>query len=58
MVMYVFLGRSWQEKVEDVRKELCARNSSVLLVTALDEVACEYRGVAITADNYSCFLFL
>ena len=34
-------GRPWQEKVEDVREELRKNQSAILLVTALDEVACE-----------------
>lgn len=38
---FCFIGRSWQEKVGDVRKQMKDNNASVLVVTALDEVACE-----------------
>ena len=33
-------GRSWEDKVSDVRKEMEKNRASVLVVTALDEVAC------------------
>ena len=35
------IGRSWKEKVEDVRCEMKKKDATVLIVTALDEVACE-----------------
>lgn len=34
-------GRSWQDKMEDVRREMKKKAASVLVVTALDEVACK-----------------
>ena len=34
-------GRSWEDKVSDVRKEMEKDGASVLVVTALDEVACK-----------------
>lgn len=34
-----FSGKCWQDKVEDVRKELKEKSASFLVVTALDEVA-------------------
>ncbi|GFT80985.1 xaa-Pro aminopeptidase 1 [Nephila pilipes] len=34
-----YTGKSWQEKVWDVQKEMRSKNASVLIVTALDEVA-------------------
>lgn len=37
----VYAGRSWQEKLEDVRSEMKKKAASVLVVTALDEVACK-----------------
>lgn len=36
------VGRTWQNKIEDVRKQMKENKSSVLVVTALDEVACEF----------------
>lgn len=35
-------GKSWQKKVESVRKAMKEKGASILIVTALDEVACEY----------------
>ena len=35
-------GRCWQEKIEDVRKIMKEKDASALVVTALDEVACEH----------------
>ena len=42
-VMYCICvsGRSWREKVEDIRSEMKKKDASALVVTALDEVACE-----------------
>lgn len=34
------LGKSWQDKVKDVVKEMEDKNSSMLLLTALDDIAC------------------
>lgn len=34
-------GQSWQEKVKDIRNEMRKKDVSVLVVTALDEVACK-----------------
>ena len=34
-------GRRWQEKLGDVRSEMNKKAASVLVITALDEVACE-----------------
>lgn len=36
------LGKPWQDKVEDVRKKMVGNGVAVLVVTALDEVACNY----------------
>ena len=47
-------GRRWQDKVEDVRKELREKSASFLVVTALDEVACEWWVVCIViVINYT-----
>ncbi len=35
-------GQHWQDKVDKVREEMCANGVAVLVVTALDEVACEF----------------
>lgn len=42
--MYVSMvtGRSLQEKVEDVRIEMAKKGADVLVITALDEVACRW----------------
>ena len=42
VVVFVCVGKCWQDKVEDVRKELKEKSASFLVVTALDEVACEW----------------
>lgn len=42
MIIVCMEGRNWQEKVEDVRREMIRNGASVLVVTALDEVACEW----------------
>ena len=34
-------GCSWQDKMEDVRREMKKKAASMLVVTALDEVACK-----------------
>ena len=39
--MVVCAGRNWKEKLEDVRSEMKKKAASVLVVTALDEVACK-----------------
>ena len=40
--VYIPTGQSWQEKVENVRKKMSKVKASLLVVTALDEVACKY----------------
>lgn len=35
-------GESWQEKIRAVRGAMHKLNAELLVVTALDEVACEY----------------
>ena len=37
----VAAGHSWQEKVSDVRKKMEAQSATSLVVTAMDEIACE-----------------
>ncbi|XP_071137959.1 xaa-Pro aminopeptidase ApepP-like [Mytilus edulis] len=34
-----YAGRTWQQKVEDVRKEMTKKNVDVLVVTGVDEIA-------------------
>jgi len=34
-----FTGKSWQDKVEDVRKEMLKKDASILVLTALDDIA-------------------
>ena len=43
--MHVFLaGISWKEKVADLRLKMAERSIVWFVVTALDEIACEYSG--------------
>lgn len=35
------IGKSWHEKVEEVRGTLSKKKADALVVTALDEVACK-----------------
>lgn len=35
-------GKSWQDKVKDVIKEMDNKNASLLLLTNLDDIACNY----------------
>ena len=35
------IGRSWQDKVGGVRKEVGLKGATSLVVTAMDEIACE-----------------
>lgn len=35
-------GRSWQDKVADVRKEMAEKEVDALVVTGLDETACGF----------------
>ena len=35
------LGKSWHEKVKDVRGTLTKKKADALVITALDEVACK-----------------
>ena len=39
-LIHVCAGRTWQEKVSDVRAKMKESLASVVVVTALDEVAC------------------
>ena len=34
-------GQSWQDKIKTVRKEMQTNQAHILVITALDEVACE-----------------
>ena len=34
-----FTGLSWQDKIEDIRKEMLKKDASVLVITALDDIA-------------------
>jgi len=36
------LGKKCGEKVEEVRQEMFENNATILLVTALDEIACKF----------------
>ena len=38
---HVCTGRSWQDKVSDIREKMETEGASVVMVTELDEVACE-----------------
>lgn len=40
-VISAVAGEAWQEKVKTIRKKMQANQSTVLVITALDEVACE-----------------
>ena len=37
---FLLTGKSWQDKVKDVIKEMESKNASLLLLTALDDIAC------------------
>ena len=37
---FVLSGRSWEDKVQDVRQKLIAKGAYGLVVASLDEVAC------------------
>lgn len=37
----ILVGKSWQEKVQEVRAALAKKKADILVVTALDEIACE-----------------
>jgi len=36
-----YLGKKCGEKVEEVRQKMTEKNATILLVTALDEIACK-----------------
>lgn len=38
----IFAGRTWSEKVNEVKRRLLSDNADMFVVTALDEVACNY----------------
>lgn len=40
LIHFFFSGKSWQEKVKDVLKELEDKNASLLVLSALDDIAC------------------
>lgn len=46
-VRLVFTGISWKDKVADLRLKMAERNIVWFVVTALDEIACEYAGFTI-----------
>lgn len=50
-------GQSWMEKVAEVRKELVEEGAAALVVTALDEVACEYVPVGAYCLIYHCLYY-
>ena len=37
---FMYLGKSWQDKVKDVISAMEEKNSSIILFTALDDIAC------------------
>ena len=39
--MFYVLGKSWQEKIRELRENLKKKRAYALVVTALDEVACK-----------------
>ena len=39
--MNLSLGKSWLDKVKDVRAKLAKKKADALVVTALDDVACK-----------------
>lgn len=38
-----FVGKPWQDKVRDVRKEMKKHKVDVLVITMLDELACMHK---------------
>ena len=40
-ISHILVGKSWQEKVQEVRAALAKKKADILVVTALDEIACE-----------------
>lgn len=51
--MNIIVGKSWEEKVEEIRKKMKEENCCVLVATALDEVACQSVHTSITSID--CF---
>lgn len=35
-------GKSWQDKVKDLRDEMVKQNAAAFIVTSLDEIACKW----------------
>ena len=41
LLLFLYIGQSWQEKVASVREKMKEEGAVALVVTALDEIACE-----------------
>ena len=39
----VIVGKSWNDKVKEVREKMTKKKADALVVTALDEIACKHR---------------
>lgn len=51
-VCLVFIGISWKDKVADLRVKMAERNVVWFVVTALDEIACEYTAFTVFWTRY------
>jgi len=40
-VLFLFTGKSWQDKVSDMRSKMEKEGVDMLVVTGLDETACK-----------------
>jgi len=47
-IVYLFYpGKKCGEKVEEVRQKMLEKNATILLITALDEIACKFEALLI-----------
>ena len=43
LLFNAILGKSWHDKVKEVREKLTKKKADALVVTALDEIACKHK---------------
>ena len=41
-MLIIFPGKNWEEKVEEIRSKMAVKNAHAVVVSALDEVACNH----------------
>lgn len=54
LVSSIVTGQIWQEKVKIIRREMQENKASILVITALDEVACELYPCEFQATISTC----